>query len=438
MKHIYLFAFIALLSFCIWNAAAYTVAHTCIIYGRLLMGLGLLAWMRYVHPKEILSRLLFVLSLLLIQPPALTPESMFSAHWLAPVHILFSWCAGICVWGYLCLPFAGAKPHSALSRLALICQSAAVVSGMIWAMDAPDWGMLWQWDDIETGSLCMLLTLMMLYRSPSAFWRCLCLFFALWQIFSLYLMPMGHSRHSYLESPVNLVLWCSAVLLYLGVFVYRFVRHSGEAKSESQTQNWIRIARIFGGLSMILVLLASQAEWIENVLLYPCFAIIWCALSINRISVHNLMMIGLGTATILVPAFTDRNADQVWINLDEPVSGLTLAGVRISEQNDCQIYHTEIQNNWQSVSEIEIKSCDHQMIPLNHRDMIASGGIWRLWGLDYQPRIGVSLLKRNITLAVLYEIYLVLLWICWLVLEICRMVSKQRTQRILDKPQNDQ
>ena len=436
MKHIYLIAFIALLLFCFWDAANHTAAHACIIYGRLVMGLGLLAWMRHIYAKELLPRLLFVLYLLLIQPPALTPESMFSAHWLAPVHILFSWIAGTCIWGYLCLISVNTKPHNPLCRLALIFQSAAIISGMIWAMDAPDWGMLWQWDDIETGSLCMLLTLMMIRRSPSVFWRSLCLFFALWQIFSLYLMPVGHSRHSYLESPINLVLWCIAVLVFLAVFIYQSVRNHRTASNESS--GWIRIARISGGLVMAFALLASQTGIIESVLLYPCFAIVWCGLSMSRLTAKGMIVIVFGMATILVPAFADRNAEQVWLTLDEPSSGLLLAGVRISAENDCQIYHTDIQNNWQSISEIEIKFCDHQMMPINHRDVVTSGGILRIWGLDYQPRIGVLLLKRNITLAVLYEICLVLMWFIWMCLEIRQISAKQRTDNILDKPQNEQ
>jgi hypothetical protein len=391
----------------------------------------LLAWMHHLHPRAIPARLLFVLYLLLIQPPALTPESMFALHWLAPAHILFSWSAGCCLWAMLSLPQD--DQHAGLCQTALVCQLAAIVTGMIWAMDAPDWGMLWQWDTIETGSLCTFIAIYAISRSRSAFWRYLGLFLALYQIWSLYLMPETQTRHGYLDAQINAWVWYLSAACFLVLFVCQNRRKA--PKSPSKYAGIQQIAQYTCGFFMLIVNLLSQADLIDDTWLYISFAAIWCVLSFDSLTIRRAAVAMAGVCPILVPAIADTQADQIWVNLDEPASGMLLSGIRLSQEGGCQIYHATIQSDYQT-SEISAKSCDHQIIPTGHRDMITSGGIRRFWCIDYQARFGVLLLRRNITIAVLYEICIVALWL--LVLLSAAGVFKQRPHRELHQTKHCQ
>ena len=432
MKRIYLFCAIVLSLLAIHDAVIHSFAHACIVYFRLWLGVMLLAWMHKLYPSALPARMMFVLYLLLIQPPALTPESMFALHWLAPAHILFSWSAGCCLWAMLSLPQD--DQHAGLCHTALVYELAAIVTGMIWAMDAPDWGMLWQWDAVETGSLCILLSIYAISRSPSVFWRYLGLFLALYQIWSLYLMPAAQTRHSYTDAPVNAWVWYLSAACFAVIFIWQ--NRCSAPHNLAKLAKTQQIAQFTCGFVMLIVYVLSQFDLIDDIWLYLCFALIWYVLSIDHMSIRRVAIAVVGVCTILLPALPSPQPNQIWLNLTPPQSSLSLAGIRISDADDCKVYHATIQSDLHA-TEIAAKSCDHQMSPVGHRDIISSDGIQRLWLFDYQARFGVLLLQRDITIAVLYEIWLVVLWLLVLLHAAGILVPKQRPQRKLDQPQHN-
>ena len=433
MKRIYLFCALVLFLFALRVAVSHSFAHACIDFYRLWLGVMLLAWIQHLRPHDIPSRLMFVMYLLLIQPPAITPESMFSMHWIAPAHILFSWTAGCCLWAMLSLPQC--DETDVLSKAMLVNQLAAIATGMIWAMDAPDWGMLWQWDSVETGSLCLFIAAYALSRSHSAFWRYLCLILAMYQIWSLYLMPTDQSRHSYVDAQVNALIWYLSAACFLALFICRNRRIP--KINHHKTSAIHQTAQYTCGLLMLFIYLLSQGNFIENRWLYPCFAVIWCVCAADRITMRRLAAAAAGVCTMMLPAFVSSDADQIRVGLDPQNSGISLAGIRISDADNCQIYHATIQSDLQT-TDISAQSCNHQMMPMDHRDMITPGGIQRFWFMDYQARFGVLLLRRNITLAMLYEIWIVVLWLCFLLSAAGVLHPEQRPHRKLNKPEHNQ
>ena len=385
----------------------------------------LLFWMQRNARNDVLSRLLFVFSQLVLIPPEMTPESMFGAHWLAKAHIVFSYAATSCAWACVCVdPNAG--KHRDLLHTAILFQAATLITGMIWAADAPVWGALWQWDVIETTALCLFAALYAANRTHHGCYLLVCLWVLLFQIWSIYIVPSAQTRHSYGAFDAN-PLWYGISLCFAIVIILRLRRSIQHHP-----------VHLCVGLVMSAIPVLVSLNIIDTRLLYPFFAVIWCIIAFDRKSRRCWVLSILGAATMILPAILGGRESFAHISLDKSTDGIQLLGIRVSQSGSCVQYLPEIRTESGDTATLSMQSCAQQTVPDGYRDILKSDGLWRIWALDYDSRSGVSVLLRNITGIRLYELWLVLLWLYGCGSLIRLRFPKERTNRILYKPEHDE
>ena len=138
------------------------------------------------------------------------------SHPLALLHLTTSMTAKAALLLAITQSLCRLKPPHALVRAALAFQAMAIISGMIWALDA--WNALWQWDPIETLSLMTFICLLgAVWQKRSCWYQALLISVMATDLVAAGLFAPAASRHSY-ASPSLLsasfhIAWAASLLL---------------------------------------------------------------------------------------------------------------------------------------------------------------------------------------------------------------------------------
>ena len=346
---------------------------------------------------------------------------LFLTHWSSPFHIILSW--GTKVW-MLCLGtsivMSGVRPEPWKIQTGIWLSAASIITGIFWAFDAPNWGFLWQWDGIETLSLCAFFVLYGLKNSRDfLFSGYACLVMISLQNIALYGTGMTGdiSRHSYAEvSSHAMILTALQIFWFVAVAVIgRFRRKKVAVKSDDVTAQrpgngmvWLSAMIALMGIAICVMtgILPAVTTSLMAFVYYGAFAVSWACLSNWRNRVGRVVAI-CGLATICFPGVVSFDSETELAEIGNRESHAELIGIR-AESLEERIHYTAEIRYGSELADIEMDSYGNEFYPTDHVDVF-SGGFVRLWGLDYKANRGVNLLVRNITLERLYEVWLIAL-----------------------------
>lgn len=364
----------------------------------------------------------------------------FFIHWSSPFHIVLSWAAK--VW-LLCVGLShilsGIRPEPQKIQIGLWLCSLSIITGMYWAFDAPNWGELWQWDGIETLSLCSFLSLYGLKNSrEDKLPAYLCVFMVVVQNIALYGTGlMGEiSRHSYAEVSSNaLILTISQIMWFLFVVGLGVLRRA--RKREYLEESCTLEKGIFGvirqsslivlaGISICVitgVLPAGVENSVIKYIYYGVFTIILAGMS-NWNSSHSRAAAFCAVITLWIPGILPGDSETELAEIGGSENRAELLGIRAENRGEHIHYLAEIRYG-SSFADIEMDGYETGFYPSGHVDVLNSG-IVRIWGVDYRANRGVRLLTRNITLDRLYEVWVLFLLILSVVVFIAQNHSHQK------------
>ncbi|MBQ9396185.1 MAG: hypothetical protein IJU23_11830 [Proteobacteria bacterium] len=348
---------------------------------------------------------------------------VFFNHWTSPFHIVLSW--GAKIWS-LCLGtsivLGGTRPEAWKIQTGLWLSGISVITGIFWAFDAPNWGAIWQWDGIETLSLCSFLCLYGLKAGKdSRVAGYVCLLLVVVQNIALYGTGMTGdvSRHSYAEISSNAWIVTAAQILWFvvvaGIGLIKRRKHDtspGDAENRKslmhKDKNIIRDGAVIAlaGIAVCVIsglLPAGSENGAMKYAYYAAFALIFAGLS----DWHKGRIAAIcGMATLCVPCIFPTNTEIELAVLQSPDSRAELIGIRAENLGERVHYLAEVRYG-SAFADIEMDGYGTGFYPTGHADVF-SGGIVRLWGVDYRANRGVSLLVRSITLERLYELWLII------------------------------
>ncbi len=400
----------------------------------ILMGICLIALIIRRQKSAAIFCGLYLLILVFFRDYSPSAIDYFAAHSLAIPHIITSWAAKALIIGTSLVELT--KPEvvrfSAI-KCCILLQSLTIILGMFWAFDAPDWGALWQWDGIETLSLCTLTSLLILEHSApkQTLPAIVTLFTLIVQNLALYGFGMTDdiSRHSYNQIPQSHLFWIIGQCLFFAVVTAfsLFLRkhkkstdketHFEENKPDKTTS--IRFCGLMtscftcAGISVII----CTGIRLEESLLWIVFSILWVLITLNtsvRSWVHTILGLIFIVMLANLPTKTDLTVARLEMN---PQTSLQLVGIEAKSDQEILHYTSEIALN-NHIFALHFIADKDGIHPDGHMDVRNCFRMERFWAVDYKASQGITLLRRDITLNKWCELLLILIFFAtqsWLI-----------------------
>ncbi|MBQ9818569.1 MAG: hypothetical protein IJM59_14030 [Proteobacteria bacterium] len=353
----------------------------------------------------------FVIWLLCFADPAAMSQIPMQ-HEASVAHILISWCAKISILGVASASIL--RPHG--KRVigvcwALICQCLSVLLGMIWALDDSSWGSLWQWDAIESLSLCMVFMLYGWLRSPGGTqcwaWGSI-LLIGLQNALVYGLFHFGNSSiHRYADNEHALFVGLGMLgwLVCLAIWHLRHLRHSGNANIPQ------RDTREFVCFAVVVLGIAACGLRIPGWALCAVFVVVWALLSAGRTKRSIALCIAGAVILISVTALPTRYHTQ-WAQLEGSGNTETvwkLAGIQTESAGECLRYSAILERDGQ-FEEVKFDACSNEIRPVDAVEVWGDGRMEQLRVIEYDASRGVGILVRDVTLDRMLELCLIILF----------------------------
>lgn len=400
----------------------------------ILMGICLIALVIRRQKSAAIFCVLYLLILVFFRDYSPSAIDYFAAHSLAIPHIVASWAAKALIIGACLVKLT--KPEAvriSAIKCCILFQSLTIILGMFWAFDAPDWGALWQWDGIETLSLCTLTALLVWNHSTAKqiLPATVTLFTIIIQNLALYGVGMTDdiSRHSYNQIPQSHLFWIIgqclffAAVIVVSLFLRKYKKSTDKenriAENKSDKIASIRLCGLMTscfictGISIII----CAGIHLQESLLWIVFGVLWVLITLNtyvRSWVHTI----LGGIFIVMLANLPTKADMTIAKLEmNPQTSLQLVGIEAKTENDILHYTSEIASN-NHIFALHFIADEDGIHPKGHMDVRNGFKMERFWAVDYKASQGIILLRRDITLDKWCELLLILIFFAtqsWLI-----------------------
>ena len=323
------------------------------------------------------------------------------AHALGPAHITVAFAGKMALIAAVCLQL-GACDAIREVRAALILECASIALGMFWALDAPNWGALWQWDRVEMASLWIALALFAWSQWPrqSRLWAWICLILVVLGNAVIYggILPEA-SRHEYAQvNPAYLAgmaAWC------LGAVAA--ARWHAEPFSDWRCLH----------VGAILLCCGTWTCFGRSV--PPWF---WAALAAIAWSLTQGRRWGRIAAGLLTIACLCMPAATPWQTVattEQPGDGWTLEGIRVQPEGDCYHYRGFVAYRG-AHAEVPLDACGSETFPTGFGEIRDGVEFYRAWGTYYRAAEGMELWVRPVTRERWFEVWILIIWLCGTIL----------------------
>lgn len=330
---------------------------------------------------------------------------MAAMHVLAMPHILVSWAAKTAVCMAVCWCLGGRRcPDRWLVRFCMVCVSASIILGMIWAFDAPGWGRLWQWDSVETYALCLFVCLWGWQKRTGHgnLWAYLCLLVLTCETLGLYGGFSTNSRHSYgagADEWLCALGWMIWLVWSCVCAEKRRLYMDARAGSLERSGAWV--------LAGVLLVIFCGVE-VMPLGMCIAFGAIWVCLNIGRHAANiAICLTGLACLAISIGDISTGWLETARLDAD---GGWQVLGIFPENIGECLRLGVHIASPEAHEGMVQLEAC-------HGKPMQSSGfaDIWpemiRVYGVSYRAAEGVQLFVRPVAFERLCELALMLMWV---------------------------